>query len=710
MNGSNPSLYLHASPILQSQSQPHIIDPLFASSTTQYHQPMNGYSHSTLPFSHQQYPSQLQSQSQLSHPSTVAVNSHLQSLHDREVHDYTLRIASLEQLLYEREDLNHSMRVELERLKKREEQLLSEAELRNLAQKKQLDAVQTHVESLNAMRQEMSEKQRIENDKIKREMNEREVMREKEMKKKDEMLREMKKSEEENRRSQQNEIDELQAKLQKSTDAYTNTITSLEVEISTLNESKSNLRDQLAQSVKQNLTSMNTIKSMTRKYEEMTKKYEIEQEEMRRDRRRWEEELTAVRREYEQKDEELVRNLRIVENQLNEKDQAHQTQLSELQRDRDQLIEAHRRECARLLDESHQTQRQLTDEFTQKSSVASIDLNAARNRATHLERDLQEQRQQMAHESARVQESWKKAIEEKDRELASIKRDLMASQMQSDSMREKNNELEASVSEYRLQIVQLQTELTHTKSALEEAHTRTSELRTQHQKSDEERTADYTARIDALQSRLSQMESLHDASSRALELERLRSADVSSQLQLLRTSSANKMRAIEVARSLEQQSLLTDFASQLNRVRSEITAIKSQTPKDLQREWNHQKRERERERDRASDRDRAVDRDTLDDDTRGRSSRLSLLHTLPRSRSVSRDPAGGGRLSSPLARPQSAGSSTLATLHSPLLEPPRTPQQSSLSQRRERLRSIDNSPLITSATSISASLNSSRAT
>lgn len=120
----------------------------------------------------------------------------------------------------------------------------------------------------------------------------------------------------------------------------------------------------------------------------------------------------------------------------------------------------------------------------------------------------------------------------------------------------------------------VQTDIARAKERIEELSTRINELREHHKAELSAKSQEALERIDAAQSRLLLLEREMEEKERIYESEKVRVSELQQQLTLLQSSSNNKMRAAEVARTLEQQALLSDFAAQLNRVREEITQIK----------------------------------------------------------------------------------------------------------------------------------------
>lgn len=525
-----------------------------------------------------------------------AITAHTQSLHDQEIHEYNIRVMSLEQALLEREEQYQSLKLDVDRLRRREETLAADNDVRAVAHKKQVEILNSSLESLTWNRHESLEKQREEFERLRKEMME-------EMLKKDEIhnlkltnLNQNLLQYEEALRASRNEIDDIRDKSKKDVDQLSAQVSSLTLEVSSLQSQKSSVKDQLQSGVKQQLTMSNNIKTLSRRLEETQKAQERERAEFFTQKSKLDAETLRIRTELESRAEETIEQLRAVERQLLENERNHASALAQSDREKDDLRIQAQQDREALLEESHELKRAMLEEFQQKVNESALALTAAQNHASRLERDLQEQRQRMQHEHELAAESWNNLVQEKERELQQARRETQTCQTQFHQSKEHTIELDATITELKLELVQTQSDLQHARASLDESVERLGEVRAQHKSLEDERAQSYHAQLEDLQQRLIDSQRSGDEASRALQVERLRTSELTSQLQLLRTSSTNKARAIEVARSLEQQALLTDFASQLGRVRNEINAIKTQTPKDKQREWNRTKRERERER------------------------------------------------------------------------------------------------------------------
>jgi hypothetical protein len=543
--------------------------------------------------------------------SSNGISAHTQSLHDQEVHEYSVRIVSLEQTLLEREEQYQTLKLEADRLKRREEALAADNEVHALAHKKQVELLNQSLESLTWNRHDSLEKQREEFERLRKEMMQELVKKEELHNLKLQNLNQNMLTYEEQLRQQQQALFDAQEKSKKDSDNAANTIANLQAEMEALKGQKASAKDQLQSGIKQQLSLTTNLKQLSRKLEETQRKQEAERADFLSLRAKLETDVARARVDAEARAEEMLQALRAVENQLLENERKYASDLAREESRREDLSLEWQQEKERLLEEKHEEKRQMVEEFTARVNASAQALTAAENHSIHLERDLQDQRQKYQHDAALQQESWNNLVQEKERELQNARREIANLHAQLGQLRDLNAQLDSDSTALRVDLAGTQSDLAHARQTLDETVNRLAETRATSKATEEERQASFNLRLDDLQNRLAKAEREGEDHSRALQVERLRTGELTAQLQLLRTSSQNKVRAIEVARQLEQQALLSDFSSQLGRVRSEISAIKSQTPKDKQREVNRQKRERERQHqatDRELSRERSAER------------------------------------------------------------------------------------------------------
>jgi hypothetical protein len=544
--------------------------------------------------------SQLQSQQ-------AAHTQHELSLRDQEIHDSSIRILSLEQTLLEREEAYQELKAEAARLKKREESAAADLEVRSVAHKKQMELLHANLETLTWNRHDSLEKQRDEFERLRKEMMEELVRKEEQAHARQQALNQNLLNYEEQMRSQQQQMEEMRGQAAKDADKAKEVIQKLEVEVENLRAAKASSKDQLNSGIKQQLTMTSQLKSLSRKLEETQRAQENERVEYLTGKQRLEAENARVRLELEAKTEELLHHLRAVEAAMLESERAGALALQKSELEKEEQMLGHAAEREQLLEQAHAEKRALIDEFASKSNEAASALAASQAHSQHLERDLQEQRHRMSHEQALAQESWNNLVLEKERDIQALKLEIISLQQNVANAREHAADLDAQLTTARVDAAQVSADLRHAREHLEEVQQRVVELRAQHKHENEEKALAWNARVDELQLRLVKVERECEEKERALVVERARTSELTAQLQLLRTSSQNKVRAIEVARTLEQQALLSDFASQLSRVRTEIGHIKAQpTPKDRARSRSR-RREVERER-QADERERSRER------------------------------------------------------------------------------------------------------
>lgn len=549
---------------------------------------------------------QSQLQSQL-HSQQAAQTQHELSLRDQEIHEYSIRILSLEQTLLEREEAFQELKAEANRLKKRDESLAADMEVRNIAHKKQIELLNANLETLTWNRHDSLEQQRAEFERLRKEMMD-------ELIKKEEIaqLRQANANQnllnyEEQLRAQNLALEEIRADANRAAEQARATIQKLEAEVDTLKAAKAGAKDQLNSGIKQQLNMTSQLKSLSRKLEETQRTQEHERSEFLAARQRMETENVRVRAELESKTEELVHHLRAVEASMVEQARAAALELQKAELEKEEQILAAAAEREALLEQAHAEKRDLIDEFAAKSNESSSALAAAHQHAQHLERDLSDQRHRLQHEAALSQESWNNLVLEKEREIQAMKLEAVTSSQTISTLREANSDLDVALQASKLEASQAAADLKHAREQVDDLTMRLAEAKAAHKAETEEKTLQWNARQDELQLRLTKSERESEERGRALQLERVKASELSSQLQLLRTSSQNKVRAIEVARTLEQQALLSDFASQLSRVRTEIGNMKAApTPADRARSRSR-RREAERER-QADERERSMER------------------------------------------------------------------------------------------------------
>lgn len=288
----------------------------------------------------------------------------------------------------------------------------------------------------------------------------------------------------------------------------------------------------------------------------------------------------------------MLEELQRVERETQQQKQKQREEVEKLEREQEETLRAHAAEKEDLLEKQHQEKRALLEEYQMKFSELQQALTLQQKSNTELERMLAEQKQKAAHDAALATESWNNLVLEKEKENQQIKFFSLEVQQELATLKERKTDLELENTSLKLEAVQLKNDLKHAREQNEDISQRHTEARIQHKQEIEEKTATWNQKMEEVQMKLIRSERSNEDKERSLEVERLRTQELSSQLQLLRTSSQNKLRAIEVTRQLEQQALLTDFQAQLSRVRGEINQIKNQTPKDKQRDWNRAKRDR----------------------------------------------------------------------------------------------------------------------
>jgi chromosome segregation ATPase len=541
----------------------------------------------------------------------VAQASHELNLREQELQEKDVRLMSLEQTLLEREEHFQELQAEAARLKKREEQAAADAEVRAHAHKKQVELLHSNLETLTWNRHDSLEKQREEFERLRADMAAEWAATEEAHQARTATMGQNLLNYEEQLRAQAAQIDDLRAQASREVDKFTVEIQKLETEVGSLRAARVSAKEQINSGIKQQLSMAGQLKSLSRKLEEAQRQLDLERADFLAQRQRMEVEALRVRGEMERKTEEMVMQLRSAEAAMLESERTSASKLQEAEESKQREVREYAAEIERLLDQLHAEKRALIDDFAAKSNEAASALAAAQSQSAAMERSMQEQQQRLLHEHALAQESWNKLVGEKERELQESKMDAMNQAQQVATSRTRNEALDAELTASKVECAQIGSDLRHAREQLDDVQVRLAELRALHKQETEQKALQFTARIDDLQLRLAKVERENDERERALVVERARTTELSAQLQLLRTASANKVRAIEVARTLEQQALLSDFASQLGRVRTEIGHIKAQpTPQDRardrsrRRETEREKQQVERERSRERERER----------------------------------------------------------------------------------------------------------
>jgi len=532
--------------------------------------------------------------------SHAAQSSHAQNVRDQEVHEYSIRILSLEQTLMEREETFQQTKLELERLKQQYEATKTDLDVRSQSHRKQVELLQSNIENLTWNRHASLESQRAEFERLRKELLEEVARKEQASQSKISQLNNTILSYEEKMRAQIHKIEEAKEETKKEKDKAAQTIQQLELEVANLKSQKASTKDQLNSGVKQQLALTSNLKALSRRLEEQSRHHEAARIEWSETKTKLEDENDAIRREMNAKNEELLNTLRQVENQLAERERQTTQHLHdlELSRAEEQRLRAQERE--ELLDAASREKRALVEDYEIKLRTVSKEVDALRQAIQQMETTQQEQRARTAQEMNHAQESWNNLVLEKEKTLQSLRMEHVSLQNQLSKLREEHGDTENELSLLRVQLAEASTDLKHARANLDDSHQRMSELRTQTRRELDEKSHAFEHRIDELTNRLLELERDNADKDRALEASQLKVVDLTNELAHLRAQSEKAARAAEVARSLEAQALLGDFASQLSRVKQEITTIKTRsekTPKEIQRDWNRQKcREEERQR------------------------------------------------------------------------------------------------------------------
>ena len=160
----------------------------------------------------------------------VAHTQHELSMRDQEIHEYSIRILSLEQALLEREEAFQELKAEAQRLKQRDEANSADLEARSMAHKKQVELLHANLETLTWNRHDSLEKQREDFERLRKEMMD-------ELLKKEEIahMRQANTNQnllnyEEQLRSQSQQIEDIKNQAAKEADDARATIQKLEME------------------------------------------------------------------------------------------------------------------------------------------------------------------------------------------------------------------------------------------------------------------------------------------------------------------------------------------------------------------------------------------------------------------------------------------------------------------------------------------------